>query len=773
MADVEAMPDATARAIKKQGCLPRLDMLFDNENEAYQFYRAYAENTGFFVRKSRQWTTSKNIVTRRTFVCFKQGFKEKRKRVREALSPRPETRTGCQACMTIRLTPNGRYRVTEFEPNHNHRLESASRMNILRKKKMQRKSCAVRADLVDESMTTPEFETEEEAYEFYNMYAGKVGFTVRKAKTTVGPDNVVTKRMFVCSRQGFPENRKGSRRVLRPDTRIGCPACMIIKVTPNGKYQVSVFVTRHNHQLASPASAELVISENVETNGLDVEPDQGDGSMITQTCTDNSILEKDRREATLFSEGDKRYPQFKRMKAVQIGDVGATLEYLQKMQEENPSFFYAIQVDENDSMTNFFWADAKSVMDFTYFGDTVCLDTAYRLYDYGRPLVLFIGMNHHKQPIVFGSAFLYEESVKSFMWLFETFKMANCGKQPKTILTDRSVAITEALATVWPGTNHRYCLWQIYQNATEQLGLAFQGSKTLLHEFSRCLFNYEYQEEFTAAWTTILEKYDLNDNQWLAKLFEDREKWALAYGRHAFYADMKSVQQKETFNCDLKKDLSPENGLLSFFEHYGRILDRQRHSELQANAYVNPNVQKFPSVNILKQAAIAYTHAAFEMFEKEFDLYMDCILFSYGEVGTISEYRVTTEEGVKGHFVKFNTLDLTATCTCKMFEFVGIQCHHVLKVLDSRNLKDLPAEYILRRWRKDARGGFLNANWTASIWGDSQSSMAKRYSYLCGIFSVAAARAAKTKDSYTFIESQSALLINQVEKILIQTNESS
>ena len=74
--------------------------------------------------------------------------------------------------------------------------------------------------------------------------------------------------------------------------------------------------------------------------------------------------------------------------------------------------------------------------------------------DCRKPLALFLGMNHHRQTIIFGSAFLYDETVESFKWLLETFKSAMCGKQPKTILTDRSAALKEALSLTWPGTIH-------------------------------------------------------------------------------------------------------------------------------------------------------------------------------------------------------------------------------------------------------------------------------------------------------------------------------
>ncbi|KAJ6802169.1 protein FAR1-RELATED SEQUENCE 5-like [Iris pallida] len=770
MTETETQTDSIIREIGKPGWLPREDMLFDSENEAYEFYNTYAENLGFFVRRSTLWTTSKNIVTRRTFVCSREGFREKKKGAKEVKSPRPETRIGCPACMTIRLTPNGKYRVTEFAPNHNHQLATLSAIHMLRVKKMRRKAHAVRADLVDDSVRTPEFETEDEAYEFYSMYAVKLGFAVRRASMTVSADNVITRRMFVCSREGFRENKKGSKRVKkpRPETRTGCPACMIIRMTPSGKYHVSEFVTYHNHQLATRSAGDLVLTHSAEASGLDDESDHADVTMITQEYTDNSNQKKPRehQDFDLSSIDNKKHLRSKRIKPMQIGDAGATLEFLQNMQEENPSFFYAVQVDEDNSMINFFWADAKSVMDFNYFGDVVCLDTTYRLYGYGRPFALFFGVNHHKQTVVFGSALLYDESTNSLKWLFETFKTAMSGRQPQTILTDRSDAMDEAIAMVWSGTAHRYCVWHIYQNAMEQLSQAFHGSKTLSYDFSKCLFDYEDEEEFLLAWNSMLEKYDLKDNQWLAKLFEQREKWALVYGRQAFYADLKSIQQKESLNSELKKYLTPETELLPFFEEFERILEERRLAELQADIHATQSTHKLPSMRILKQAAIAYTPAAFKMFEREFELYMDCMLYSCGEIGTISTYKVTIEERHKDHFVKFDSSDKTATCTCKNFEFVGIHCCHVLKVLDARNIKNLPPGYILKRWTKDAKAGAISGSCAITSEGDPQLSTAKRYSYLCRIFSVVAARAAKTMDSSAYIENQPDVLIAQLNQIL-------
>ncbi|KAG2637704.1 hypothetical protein PVAP13_2NG534306 [Panicum virgatum] len=738
--NADAMVDVAAADVNPaidscdDNMLPKMNMLFDGENDAYEFYNAYAEKVGFFVRRSTLWTTSKNIITRRTFVCSREGFREKKKGAKEAKCPRPETRIGCPASLTIRLTANGKYRLTEFVPNHNHQLATASTIHMLKAKKIRRKARAVRENLVDDTVSTPEFENEDEAYEFYSMYAGKIGFNVRRASMTVNTENVITRRMFVCSKEGFREKKRGVKRVKkpRPETRTGCPACMVIRLGTNGKYQVTEFVTFHNHQLGAAAASDLVMAsqstENDQDDGVDLADRSPDDSVHKQNLINESVTIN-------FLEG-RSCKRYKCTKTPHYGDVGATLEYLQRMQHDNPSFFYAVKSDENGNFTNFFWADSKSIIDFVYFGDVVCFDSGYALQRYGRPLALFTGLNHHKQTVIFGAALLYDESNEAFRWLLDTFNMAMNGTHPKTLLTDRSAAISEAVAATLPATAHRYCVWQIYQHALQQLSQAFQGSKTLEGNFKRCLFDCEDEEEFLTAWKEMLEKYDLEDNQWLADLFSIKEKWALPYGRDAFYADMKSVQQKESL------------------------------TKLEFDVNANQSTKKPPSMRMLRQAANVYTPAAFKMFEREFELYMDCMLYSCGEMGTIFEYRISVEDNPKDHFVKFNSRNSMMNCTCKTFEFIGIPCRHMLKVLDTRNIKDLPVQYIVKRWRKDAKSGSSNSGCAFSFDGDPESAHTKCYNLLCRIFSIAAARAATSAESFTYMENQSNILMDQVEQVI-------
>ncbi|CAM0876551.1 unnamed protein product [Alopecurus aequalis] len=592
------------------------------------------------------------------------------------------------------------------------------------------------------------FLSEEKAYEFYVSFAGTAGFNVRKGCWEKTAKNVRRSRAYVCSKEGFrPKSVTAEPKKQRPETRTGCQAHMTVKITTSGKYVVTEYVADHNHDLEAPlVDIQILRSQNLLAK-LQQPPDPP--------------------KVILIPNDYKNYVRTRHTKDMQSGDARAICEYLQRMKGENPSFFYSIQVDEEDQFTNVFWADVKSMMDYNYFGDVVCVDTRYRTSDYGRPLLLFIGVNHHKQPIIFGTAFIYDESVESFKWLFETFKSAMSGKQPKTVLTDRTTSIGDAVASAWPGTVHRFSLLHLYQNATKVLRDVFHGSETFTHDFSRSLYDYEEEGDFLSSWEILLTKYNLKDNEWLGKLYEDRERWALPYGRDIFCADIGGTLRSDSTDAILTDILKTEIDLQYFFNRYDKFLEEKRLAEQQADYLGVQMTQRVAPLRLLWQAANAYTPALFEMFRLEFELILDCMVYNCGEIGPISEYEIALKNRPRGHFVRFDSSEYIVVCSCKKFENVGLPCCHVLKVLEIRNIKEIPPHYVLKRWRKDAQSEPPKENYGfAVVDEDPKFSVSKKYNSLCRTLYKVAAKAAENVEAHAFMESQYDQLLEQVELIL-------
>lgn len=94
-----------------------------------------------------------------------------------------------------------------------------------------------------------EFESAEDAREFYEMYGRHLGFTIRNNRTRRSlKDSSIIGREFVCSKEGF---RKREKRIIpsRPATREGCNALLRIAAKDGGKWVIYGFVKEHNHEL--------------------------------------------------------------------------------------------------------------------------------------------------------------------------------------------------------------------------------------------------------------------------------------------------------------------------------------------------------------------------------------------------------------------------------------------------------------------------------------------------------------------------------------------
>ncbi|XP_052189986.1 protein FAR1-RELATED SEQUENCE 5-like [Diospyros lotus] len=457
-----------------------------------------------------------------------------------------------------------------------------------------------------------EFETKEEAYNFYNAYAYKVGFSIRRSKGHKGSDGKMINRTFCCSCEGRREvdNRRIIVKHHRAETRFHCLTIMKVNCHQTGKYRVVDFIASHTHVTSTPSKSHLHRSQRRLTAAQEAEIDLVDNSGIAPK--DGCELMTRRaggRESLEFTHDDYRnYLRTKRTTKVKLDETGGILEYLQRMQLEDPSFFYALQLDNEGLITNIFWRDAQMKVAYSHFGDVIYFDTTYQKNQESRPFAMFVGVNHHKQTILFGAALLYDETAETFIWLFDTFVRGMVGKKPMIILTDQDAAMAKALSFQWPQTSHRPCIWHLYQNAAKHLSVVFERFREFSKDFSRCIYDYEEEKEFLQAWHEMLEKYNLQSNNWLKRMFSLKEKWALVYGRDMFCADMMTTQRNESMNSSIKGYVSYKHNLSKKFHHFQRLFEHQRYEKLKADFKATQSNISLPlNIAILKHAANVYT----------------------------------------------------------------------------------------------------------------------------------------------------------------------
>ncbi|ESR37384.1 hypothetical protein CICLE_v10030168mg [Citrus x clementina] len=315
-----------------------------------------------------------------------------------------------------------------------------------------------------------EFDSEQVAYDFYNMYGLKLGFSIRRES---------------CDRRNQVDRK-------------------------NNNFFVNHFVESHNHLLVMQECAHMLPSQHKITLSQAVEVDLTKQSGIPLKSTFELMgKEAGGREPLGYTKLDhKNYLRSKRQKSLAYGEAGSVLKYFADQTLENPLFFSSIQLDNEEMITNTLWADVKIIIDYGHFGD-VRFHTAYKTNNASRSFAVFVGLNHHKETVLFWATLMYDETIDLFIWLFEMFLQVLLGKAPNTITTDQDATMAKAISQVMPNTYHKLCIWHTMQNALKHVRFLFNGSSGVKSILFILMDKIKEKRDFLTAWNNMLDEYTM------------------------------------------------------------------------------------------------------------------------------------------------------------------------------------------------------------------------------------------------------------------------
>nr|BAJ33925.1 unnamed protein product [Eutrema halophilum] len=560
-----------------------------------------------------------------------------------------------------------------------------------------------------------EFESKEEAFELYKEYAKSVGFTtIVKASRRSRMTGKFIDAKFVCSRYGskkpeeeeegiegcnIPQARKRGR-INRSSSKTDCKACLHVKIRQDGKWVIRTLIKEHNHE---------------------VFPGQV-----------NCMKESRGRKKLEKQSGDTvKEMKIRKALALEDGDVERLLNFFTDMQVENPFFFYAIDLNEEQSLRNIFWVDAKGRLDYTFFCDVVSIDTTFIKNGYKLPLVAFIGVNHHGQFLLLGSGLLLTDECKSgFVWLFRSWLKSMQGCQPRVILTKHDQTLKEAVSEAFPSSRHCFYMWDTLGQMPEKLGHVMRQEKSFMDEINEAIYGSCKSVEFEKKWWEVVDRFRVRDNGWLNSLYEDREYWVPVYMKGVSLAGMCTAQRLDSVNSVFDKYVHRKTTLKAFLDQYKTMIQERYEEEEKAEIetlYKQPGL-KSPSP-FGKQMAEVYTREMFKKFQVEVLGGVACHPKKEGEEDGVNKrtFRVKDYEQNRAFIVEWNSESSEVVCSCRLFEFKGFLCRHAMIVLQMSGELTIPSQYVLKRWTKDAKSREV----VESDQIDGESTKAQRYTDLC------------------------------------------
>ncbi|XP_023740620.2 protein FAR1-RELATED SEQUENCE 5-like [Lactuca sativa] len=540
------------------------------------------------------------------------------------------------------------------------------------------------------------YQSLEEAVEMYKLYADKAGFGVRLNTVTRFGDKTIKKRYVVCNKMGKIPNRstdtldpEGSGRNKRNSNFKITDCKALIKFErlhmQTNACKIYEFEENHNHPLET--KEERRYSKRARRLSYK------DKEFIARSSTSNIGATKAHKLQASLQGGYENvgpeaidYKNFRRKVGNIIGDKDAQLVVDKTNMRKDELHNYTFEYKCVDSVLNaMFWADETDKLYYKEFGDVISFDATFRTNTYGMIFVPFTAVDNHKRSINIGAGLLSNESIESYRWLLEAFLKAHV-KHPQLVLTDQDPAILQAVEAIFPTSNHRLCMWHIMKKLQAKVSADFLKNTNFRKRFTKLVWNvYIEPEVFESRWNLLMRKFKLQDKRWFKDMYRDRKLWIPAYFKDIPLHDlMKTTLRSESVNSFFNKYSNSGNLLIYFMMNYDTAIGKQRNAQqkLEHDTKNAKHEMTLPS-GLLEHAAAVYTKKISMRSKRKYLKQPDTV-----------ELKLPKKE---------------VKCSCNHFIRTGILCRHIFVVLKNNHIEEIPEQYILRRWRRDAISSHLLA----------------------------------------------------------------
>ena len=115
--------------------------------------------------------------------------------------------------------------------------------------------------------------------------------------------------------------------------------------------------------------------------------------------------------------------------------------------------------------------------------------------------------------------------------------------------------------------------------------------------------------------------------------------------------------------------------------------------------------------------------------------------------------------------VSFNPFINTISCSCRKFETFSTLCCHTIRVLDVKDIKAMPIQYILKRWTREAKSELVKDIYGRNVKEDTSLVSIQRYRRIWPKLVRVPTRASDCKGASIFIEKAAEELNKQIDDI--------
>ncbi|XP_076951095.1 protein FAR1-RELATED SEQUENCE 5-like [Bidens hawaiensis] len=330
-----------------------------------------------------------------------------------------------------------------------------------------------------------------------------------------------------------------------------------------------------------------------------------------------------------------------------------------------------------------------SKSNYLAFRDIISFDATFKTNKYKMIFLPFTAIDNHCHNVTVGAGLLASETIESYTWLLQML-LKSFGSAPKAVVKDQDPTMKQAIASVFPNTRHRLCMWHIMKKVVDKVGADLCNNE----DFKRRICDIVWTDsishfEFEEKWQAIMVEFELDKNKWLTDMYEIRFDWILAFYRDEPLSRLMCTTLRSESNHFFGQATNSQLTLVEFFNHFDFCMEIQR-----CNRRWCDHDSRYTTRSYLEREAVKiYTRSIFNNVQYEMN----------ETVSGVSQFSACEEEGgyLRCKIWDFNAyipgfLDVvfkkdgefgeesTTTCSYKRIEQCDID--ELIKVIDEMNL---------------------------------------------------------------------------------------
>lgn len=265
------------------------------------------------------------------------------------------------------------------------------------------------------------------------------------------------------------------------------------------------------------------------------------------------------------------------------------MQHLMSLLEHDKYVYWYRKKDDSDELRDILWAHPDSIILLNKFHLVLVMDSTYKTCKYQLPLLEIVGVTSTGTTFSVAFAYLHSECKDNFTWALKKLKeQITCG-DVGVILTDRDLALMNAVELVFPDAVNLLCLFHVCKNVKAKCNLTVfpkEKRKMVMEAWKSVVYSSiesEYQQKLEVFKESCIECINFHDyvhEQWL---IPHKERFVKAWTNKVMHLGNTTTNRAESAHWSLKRILQDSMGdICSVWEAVSSMITLQ-HNEIKSS----------------------------------------------------------------------------------------------------------------------------------------------------------------------------------------------